>query len=140
MKKYRLLKLLGLALATMVTLVAISVIEVTIYSYFIKPGQQQAFYDEHANLSAPWISGIFGFIVFFSVVRHWCRKKYDDLLQLAVLFVLTYIVLDIIILFAFQVNWNEIYPIFLIANGAKLMGALTAYFFYKPVGNEPAKQ
>lgn len=131
MKKNRFLKLAGLALLTMVTLVIISIIEVAIYSFVVNPGQNATAYDEHANLSAPWISGIFGFIIFFLVVRYWCRKKYDNLLQLAIYFAATYIVLDVVILFAFGVDWSEYYPIVLLANGAKLLGGLTGYYFYK---------
>jgi hypothetical protein len=132
MKKYRFLKLVGIAMLTIVTLVLISFIEVAVYSYVINPGQEMSIYDEHANVSAPWISGIFGFIVFFLVVRYWAKKKYESLLKLSVLFVLAYITLDLIILIAFGVNWAEFHPIVLMANGAKLTGSLTAYYFYRP--------
>ena len=67
MKKYVILKLIGLAILTMITLVVISFLEVAVYSYLINPRQDQSIYEAHANLSAPYISGIFGFIVFFSL-------------------------------------------------------------------------
>lgn len=132
MKKYRFLKLLGLALLTMVVLVLLSFIEVAVYSYLINPGQSAAAYDEHANASAPWISGIFGFIVFFLVVRYWAIRKYEGLLSLTRLFVLAYITLDLLILIGFGVSWDEYYLIVLLASGAKILGALTAYYLYKP--------
>ena len=130
MKKYRWLKLAGLAILTMVILVIISVIEVAIYSYFINPGQDKSVYDDHAMASAPWISAIFGFIIFFLVVRYWTRKNYDSL-KLCLLFALTYIIIDIIIITASGVSWSEYFLVFLLANGAKLLGGLTAWYFYK---------
>ncbi len=132
MKKYRFPKLLGLAFLTMAILVIISFIEVAVYSYLINPGQSATFYDEHANVSAPWISGIFGFVVFFLVVRYWALKNYEGLLNLALLFVLAYLILDMAILLGFGVNWADYYLIVLLANGAKILGALAGYYFYKP--------
>ena len=64
MKKYRILKLIGLAILTMIILVGISFLEVAIYSYVINPGQDASVYDAHAMDSAPYISAIFGFIIF----------------------------------------------------------------------------
>ena len=67
MKKYVVLKLIGLAILAMITLVIISILEVTLYSYVVNPGQDVSVYEEHAKFSAPFISGIFGFIIFFLV-------------------------------------------------------------------------
>jgi hypothetical protein len=55
----------------MITLVIISFIEVAVYSYLVNPEQEQSVYETHANSSAPFLSGIFGFIVFFLVARYW---------------------------------------------------------------------
>ena len=44
MKKNIVLKLIGLAVLTMITLVIISILEVTIYSYVINPGQEVSVY------------------------------------------------------------------------------------------------
>lgn len=105
MKQYVILKLIGLSILTMITLVIISVIEVTVYSYVVNPGQAVSIYEEHANFSAPYISGIFGFIVFFLITRYWTKKEYQDVAKLAILFPLTYVVLDLaIILLSGAVN------------------------------------
>jgi uncharacterized protein with PQ loop repeat len=132
LKKYTILKLLGVVLLTMISLVIISFAEVAIYSYLINPGHEVAVYDAHATASAPWISGIFGFIIFFLVVRYWGKKKYTNLLKLALGFVATYIVIDLIILFAFGVDWNKYWIVFLAANGVKLLGALAGYYSFRP--------
>ncbi len=86
MKKNVILKLIGLVILTMVTLVIISFLEVAVYSYLINSGQEAAVYETHANSSAPYISGIFGFIVFFLVARHWKKKKYNNVSKLTILF------------------------------------------------------
>lgn len=127
MKKYIILKLFGLALLTMVTLVIISFIEVAVYSYLINPGQEDSVYEAHANSSAPYISGIFGFIVFYLIARYWKKKEYPNVFKLAVLFPLIYILLDIIIITAAGVKWADFILIFAIANTAKFLGSYLGY-------------
>jgi len=127
MKKYVILKLIGLAILTMITLVIISFLEVAIYSYLINPGQEQSVYEAHANTSAPYISGIFGFIVFFLVVRYWKKKEYSNVFKLAILFPLIYVLLDIIIITAAGVKWSDFILIFVLANTAKFLGSYLGY-------------
>ena len=93
MKKNIVLKLIGLTILTMIALVIISILEVALYSYVVNPGQEQSIYDAHAEFSAPYISGVFGFIVFFLIARYWKKKGYQDLLKLVFLFPLTYLLL-----------------------------------------------
>jgi hypothetical protein len=103
---------------------------VVIYSYLVVPGKDEAFYEEHAQISGPWVSGIFGFILVFLVVR-WYIKKYDERhLVFAIAFPVVYIIMDVLILLPFGINWKEHLPILLMANGAKLAGALFSYWVY----------
>ena len=128
MKKYIVLKLIGLAVLTMITLVVISVLEVTLYSYVINPGHKVSFYEKHAEFSAPYISGIFGFIVFFLIARHWKKKGYNNVFKLIILFPFIYVMLDlVIILSAGTVKWSSFIFIFLLANGAKFIGSYLGY-------------
>ena len=128
MKQYTVLKLIGLAVLTMITLVIISILEVTLYSYIINPGQEVSVYEAHANFSAPFISGIFGFIVFFLITRYWKKKEYQDLFKLVILFPLTYVLLDIVvILLTGTVQWSDFILIFILANGAKFLGSYLGY-------------
>jgi hypothetical protein len=127
MKKYLILKLIGLAILTMITLVIISFLEVAVYSYLINAGQEASVYEAHANSSAPYISGIFGFIVFFLVARHWKKKEYQNLLKLIFLFPLIYVLLDVIIITSASVKWSDFFLIFAIANGAKFLGSYLGY-------------
>ena len=128
MKKYIVLKLIGLAILTMIALVIISILEVTLYSYVINPGKEVSVYEAHAEFSAPFISGIFGFIVFFLITRYWKKKEYQDLFKLVILFPLTYVLLDIVVLLlAGTVQWSSFILIFILANGAKFLGSYLGY-------------
>jgi hypothetical protein len=127
MKKYVVLKLIGLAILTMITLVIISVLEVTVYSYVINPGKEASVYDAHAMESAPYISGIFGFIIFFLLARYWKKKGYANAFKLSNLFPLVYLLMDIVIVLAAQVDWATYALIFIIANGAKFLGSYLGY-------------
>lgn len=127
MKKYIILKLIGLAILTMITLVIISFLEVAVYSYLINPGQEESVYEAHANASAPYISGIFGFIVFFLVTRYWKKKGNHNVFKLAILYPLIYVLLDIIIITAAGVKWSDFILISAIANTAKFLGSYLGY-------------
>lgn len=127
MKKYVILKLIGLAILTMITLVIISFLEVAVYAYLINSGQEQSVYDAHANSSAPYISGIFGFVVFFLVARYWKKKGYPNVFRLVILYPLIYVLLDIIIISAAGVKWSDFILIFAFANAAKFLGSYLGY-------------
>jgi hypothetical protein len=128
MNKYVFLKLLGLSIGVMITLVIISILEVTVYSYVVNPGQDEAVYEAHAYASAPYISGIFGFIAFFLITRHWKKRGYAHLLRLVILFPCTYVLLDtVIITLSGNVEWSSFIIIFALANGAKFLGSYAGY-------------
>lgn len=129
MQQYTLLKLIGLAILTMATLVIISILEVAIYSYIINPGHDMSVYDAHAQTTAPYISGIFGFIIFFLVARYWKQKEYPDLFKLIILFPVIYILLDTVVLLLAGIQWSEFIVIFILANGAKFLGSYLGYKF-----------
>lgn len=127
MKQYVILKLIGLAILTMITLVIISFLEVAVYSYLINPGQEQSVYEAHANYSAQYISGIFGFIVFYLITRYWKKKEYPNVFKLAILFPLIYVLLDIFIITLAGVKWADFILLFAIANTAKFLGSYLGY-------------
>lgn len=128
MKKQRIFKLIGLAILAMITLIIVSILEVAIYSYLINPGHPVGVYEAHAQSTAPFISGIFGFIIFFLVARYWTKKNFPDVLGLVLLFPLIYVLLDsIILVVAGTSNWSEIILIFILANGAKFLGSFLGY-------------
>ena len=127
MKNDIILKLTGMVILTMIALVVISILEVTVYSYLINPGQDASVYDAHAESSAPYISCIFGFIIFFFVARHWKKRGYHNVKQLVVLFPLTYVVVDGMIITLAGVQWSSFVFVFILANGAKCLGGCIGY-------------
>ncbi len=128
MKQYVVLKLIGLAILTMITLVIISILEVTLYSYLINPGQEVSVYESHAEFSAPYISGIFGFIVFFLIARHWKKKEFHNVFKLIILFPFIYVMLDLVVLLSVgTVQWSSFILIFILANGSKFLGSYLGY-------------
>ena len=129
MKKYMLLKLIGITVTTTIVLVGISILEVFLYSIFINPNQVSSVYDAHAEVSAPWISAIFGFMIFFLLVRFWAEKNTDILKKLAFLYPLTYAIWDFIIIISIaNVDWSQFYIIFLLSQLAKFAGSYFGYF------------
>jgi len=131
-QRYTLLKLFGLTLLTQVVLVAISFAEVFVYSMLVNPGKDESVYESHANDSAPWISGIFGFLVFFFVSRYWTKKLLPNARNLAFLFPLVYVTWDLVVVSLFGIpDWWAFLPIFLTANIAKFLGSLGGHYFSK---------
>lgn len=127
MKKYIVPKLIGLSLLTMITLVIISFLEVAVYSYLINPGQDASAYDAHAQVTAPYISGIFGFIVFFLIARYWTKKGFENVAKLVILFPLTYILMDTALITLAGVDWSDFLLIFILANTSKFLGSYLGY-------------
>lgn len=129
------LRLIGVAFLLHIVLILLSILEVAIYSYLIAPGKDEAFYKGHAEISGPWISGIFGSLFIFLLVRRFIKQNNGRFLTYTLALPFIYIGMDIIMLLPFQINWNEHLPVFVIANGAKIISSLIAYYIYKPKAN-----
>ena len=127
MKKYTALKLIGLAVLAMITLIILSILEVTLYSYVVNPGQDISVYDAHAQVTAPYVSGICGFIIFFLVARFWKKRGNENAFKLTLLFPATYVLLDILVLLIAGVEWSGFILTFILANGAKFYGSYLGY-------------
>ena len=132
------LKLFGVALLLHVVLVVLSIGEVAVYSYLIEPGKDQAFYNAHAQVAGPWVSGIGGSLIIFLVVRNFVKKSSDRHLEYAMSFPVAYIALDILMLLSFNIDWSEHLPIFLMANIPKVASALLAYLIFRPAKDAQA--
>ena len=128
MKRFILLKLVGLSVLCMAILVVCSFIEVAIYSYLINPGKNEAFYEAHSMASAPYISAILGFLLFFTTVRIWKKKDYSNVKTLAFLFPAVYFLIDLGLMIGFSVNWAEIWLIFILSNLAKFLGSMLGVY------------
>lgn len=84
------LKLIGTAILLHIVLIALSILEVTIYSYLVAPGKDEAFYKAHTQISAPWVSGIGGSVIIFLLIRNFIKKNNDRHLTYIIAFPLTY--------------------------------------------------
>ncbi len=126
------LKLIGVAILLHIILIALTILEVAIYSYLIAPNKDEGFYKAHAQISGPWVSGIFGSLIIFLLVRNFIKKNNDRHLTYTIALPLTYIAMDILMLLPFKINWREYLPILLMANGVKIAASFLSYFIYKP--------
>ena len=113
---------------SMVILVLISFLEVAIYSYLINPGKDLILYEKHAEITAPYISGIFGFVLFFLLNAYWTKKNYTNAAKLSLILPLTYLCLDLTLLLSVgNIDWSEFILIFILANGAKFLGSILGH-------------
>jgi hypothetical protein len=62
------------ALLAQITLIAVSILCVAVYSYAIHTGETPEFYGAFAKASGPWVSLIAGGPVFFLIAR-WIRRR-----------------------------------------------------------------
>ena len=65
----RVAALTGLALGVMAVNVAISILYMVVYSYVIDPGHDQAYYEAHVQIAAPYCSIVAGIPIMFLVGR-----------------------------------------------------------------------
>lgn len=126
------LQIVVAALLLHVALILISVVEVFIYSIAIVPGKDQTFYSSHAEVSGPWVSGIFGFILIFLLVRRFIKRHSENHLLFTIGFPTVYIMIDLVILLAWGVDWSDLRPVIFLANGTKMLAAFLGYVIFKP--------
>lgn len=123
-------KVTGIALFILVLNIAISVLEVFVYALII-PGKERSFYDAHALVSAPWVSGICGAILMYLFVRRYIKRNVDKQFLFAIGLPTAYVAIDVAIILAGQLWTDDAFATFLCANAAKYAGAMVAYFTFK---------
>ena len=117
------LKIIGWAILIHVILIAISILEVSIYSMIIYPNQEQLIYEQHAQLSAPFITIIFGIILFFFISRMLTKERYIKRKLIGISLPLAYIILDILILIISETDWNKLYLVLIISFLTKIIAS-----------------
>lgn len=93
--------LVGLALLVMIANIAVSILYMVVYGYLIDPGHEQAYYDAHIQVAAPFSSIIAGIPLMFLAgwwVGGWWRGEFAIRSALVVWFV--YAVIDLAIVLA----------------------------------------
>lgn len=129
-QKYFWLKLIGTAVLLHVALILLSIIEVAVYSLVIEPGHNEAFYMSHANSSGPWVSGIFGALFMFLLVRWFLKRFSKQQLAYAIGLPVIYHAIDLALLLPSAELQDFVVP-FALATAAKIGGVITAYFIYR---------
>jgi len=96
MNPSRLLWIVGFALLVMAVNVAVSVLYMVVYSYFINPGQPEQHYQEHVRIAAPYSSIIAGAPLFYLAGR-WLTRRWEAgfRLKAALLIWLVYALIDL---------------------------------------------
>ncbi|NER14628.1 hypothetical protein GWK08_14325 [Leptobacterium flavescens] len=117
------LKITGWAILIHALLIVTSILEVFIFSTLIKPNRDEVFYEQHAKVTAPYIAIIAGFVLIFLVARSLTRKLEKNKVLTGLLLALTYILIDVVLLFMASVNWSEHYGVFIISFLTKLLAA-----------------
>ena len=113
-----------------VVLILLSIIEVAIYSYIISPGKDQAFYNAHATVTAPWISAIFGSLLMFFLVRRFIKRFSQQRLTYAIWLPAIYIAIDLIFFLASGYEVKDFGYQFVLAAVPKVVAVVVAYFMY----------
>src|SRR6476659_8149709 len=93
--------LVGIALSVMVVNVAISVLYMVVYGHVIDPGHENAYYQEHIQMAAPYCSIVAGIPLMF--LTGWWVSGFWDVghgVRSAIIVWLAYAVIDLAILAA----------------------------------------
>lgn len=122
------LKLTFWALIIHVILIALSILEVFMYS-LIKPNQENSFYTEHAELSGPYISIFFGFILFYFITRFLSKRFTKNKIVIALSLPFIYTIMDFVMVHYSGVNWKEHFVIFFVSFAIKTLGSLLGAFY-----------
>ena len=117
------LKLIGWPVLIHIILIALSFLEVFIYAMLINPGMEESFYEKHAELTAPYVSIIFGVALFFLVAKRLTKTNPDKWLVIALVLPFVYIALDLLMLLPYDVNWGENFLVLVASFGSKIIAA-----------------
>jgi len=109
------LKIIGWALLLHIILIALSILEVVIFSTIIEPGQEPIYYEQHAQIAAPYISIIFGIVLFFFISRLLVKKRYNKRKLIGLLLPAIYIIMDLLFLLLSDTDWGQQFFTFMIS-------------------------
>lgn len=93
--------LIGIAVLVMVANVLVSVLYMVVYGYLIDPGHEQAYYDAHIQVAAPYCSIVAGIPLMFLAgwwVGGWWQGEFA--VKSALIIWLAYAVIDVAIIMA----------------------------------------
>jgi hypothetical protein len=113
----------GTTLLAEVAMIALSVICVAVYSYTIRTGESQEFYNAFAQASGPWVSLITGGPVFYMIAR-WIRKRAQaPALATAMTMCGLYLAIEIAVILAWPGDTSGVMPFMIGGMAVKVAGA-----------------
>ncbi len=123
MEKNRWWLAIPFALGVMVVNVLISILYVVVYSFWVDPGHDQAYYEAHAQVAAPYSSIIAGIPLMFLAGR-WIGGKFPkgNSVKAALLVWLVYFLIDFAVIAAAGAL-AQIAVLFIISFTTKLVAA-----------------
>ena len=106
-----------------ITLIALSIICVAVYSYAIHTGETQEFYEAFARVSGPWVSLIAGGPTFFLIARWIRRRAQSAALGTAMAMAGLYLAIEIAVLLLWPGNTSGAIPFVIGGFVLKVAGA-----------------
>lgn len=128
MKVFDWIKIFAAAVIIEVALVALSILEVYVWSALQTPRPEMPACSAHANLIGPPLSAIFGALFMYLFTANYIKKNELNRLNYAVWLPTAYLLVDVAILLFYPINWLEHLPILVAATAPKYGGALLAYY------------
>jgi len=121
------LKITVWALVIHIMLIVLSILEVFIYS-LINPNHEDSFYTNHAELTGPYISIFFGFIIFYFVASYLSRTLTIKKIIIALSLPIIYTIMDFLMVHYSGVIWKDHITIFIISFLVKTLGSVLGTF------------
>lgn len=128
MKALDWIKIVAAAVFIEVALVALSILEVFVWSSLQYPQPGMPACTAHANLIGPPLSAIFGALFMYLFTANYIKKNRENRLVYAIGLPTAYLIVDVAILLFYPINWLEHLPILVAASAPKYGGALLAYY------------
>jgi hypothetical protein len=130
----RIAALLGVALLVLVVNVGISILYMVVYGHVIAPGHEEAYYQEHVQIAAPYCSIVAGIPLMFLAGWWVSRSREAGLgIRAALIVWLTYAAIDLGILAAFGIT-----PRIAALTAVSLLTKLAAVYAGSLVSSRPA--
>lgn len=117
------LKTIVWAIISHVILIALSFVEVFIYSILINPGQEESVYSDHASVSAPYVAIIGGIFLFLFIARRLAKKHPEEKKLIWIALPTFYVIFDLMILIPYGVDWGDHWLAFSLSFGTKFLSA-----------------
>ena len=109
-----------------IVLIALTILEVFVYSSLFNSGQPNAVYEQHAQTAGPYIGIIVGFAAIYFIALRLARKTSGTETMICIGLPVAYILLDMLILVVSGTDWTNDLTTFSISYTTKLLAGYLA--------------